>query len=128
MTERRRRAEDPDEFDPTPVRGRANGWAARIQALRQFANEPGGVAFLVLAFVLGAWTGWIPSPLTRMGEALAAHDLRLATAVTRWVENDVKLTDALIRLTRAVESQGRRDALRECAEIKDLDLRRRCLD
>ena len=94
-----------------------NGWVRRLRALREFANEPGGVALLVLAFALGVFTGWIPSPLTRIETTLAAHDATLRGAIDRRVGTDAKLAKILERLT-----------LRECAEIRDADIRRRCLE
>ena len=122
-----RRASDSDDFDPRTLRG-GNGWAARLQVVRQFMNEPGGVAFLVLAFVLGTYAGWIPSPLTRLETAITVHDARAVTAVAQRVETDKKLAEILTRLTHELTAQNRRNSLRECAEIKDLDIRRRCLE
>lgn len=94
-----------------------NGWVARIRAVREFACEPGGVALLVLAFALGVFTGWIPSPLSRIEARLIEHNDQAKDEISRRTQTDARLAKILERLT-----------LRECAEIKDVDVRRRCLE
>lgn len=122
-----RRATDSDDFDSRTLRG-GNGWAARIRALRQFVNEPGGTALLVLGFALGVFAGWIPSPLTRLEATIAAHDGRVVSVVAQRAETDRKLAEILTRLAHELATQNRRNAIRECAEIKEPDLRHRCLE
>ena len=105
-----------------------NGVVARFQALRAFVNDPGGVAILVLAFLLSMLAGWIPSPITRVEAKLDVHEAGIAVARATRAATDAKLADILTRLTNEIEKQNKRDRIRECAQIADRELRLRCLD
>ena len=114
------------EDDVATVAG--NGWAARFDAVRRFVNEPGGVALLVLGVFLGMTVGWLPSPLARIETKVEAHQVTMDRIIALRTTKDDRLAEILSRLVTEVEKQNKRNRIRECAEIKDAELRRMCLE
>lgn len=106
----------------------SNGWSARIDALRKFVNEPGGMAVIVLAILFAMATGWIPSILSRIEAKTDAHQTTLASAIALRTQKDDRLAEILARFVAVIEKQDRRSRIQECAEIKDREVRMRCLE
>jgi hypothetical protein len=123
VTDHARRQSDHQDFDPGAVR---NGWERKLYLAGKAVREI-GVPTLMLAVFVGWLSGWIPSSISRTEAKLVEHDARLNAAVGTRAETDRKLADILLRLTGEMEQRNRRDKLRECAEIRDPDIRRECL-
>lgn len=104
-----------------------NGWPARLRALSDFVQKPGGMAMLFLAFCLAVYTGYIPSETTALAGQLRAHDASHASLAKERLEVDRQVAEALKGIHRVISDRERRDRLRECEAIKDADLRRECL-
>lgn len=105
-----------------------NGWIARLEAVRRFAKEPGGVALLVVMILFGFETGWIPSRLSRIDAKVDVHQTTLDRAIATRTQKDDRLAEILNRLVAEIEKQNKRDRIRECAEIQDRELRQKCLE
>lgn len=102
-----------------------NGWSERARTIGWLVNNVGGTT-LVLAFLLGMLSGWIPSPLTAIADDVKVHDQRVQALVLQRAETDRKLAAILEELTKEMRDRNRRDKLRECSEIKDRDVRDQC--
>jgi hypothetical protein len=102
-------------------------WPGRIKAAWLLVNQPGGLAILLLGVGLALYTGYLPSPVTRTEAKVDQHIATVDRIVHVRSEEQRELVGALKRLTEQIEQRNRRDKLRECAEIRDVDLRRECL-
>ena len=102
-----------------------NGTLGRLRALAVIIKDV-GLTTMTLVFFAGVFTGWIPSPIARES-TLAAHVSNVKDIVALRTATDSQLTATLMRLTDLIADQQRRNRLRDCAEIKEPDLRRECL-
>lgn len=113
-------------------------WGERAKLALAFIDglgeKPGRLAVAILGVILLLYTGVLPSAATLLrGDVadlkreLGAHDTKDQAAVAARSVTDARLNDTLLRLADVIEKRARRDRLRECAEIKDLQLRTQCL-
>jgi hypothetical protein len=102
-------------------------WPGRIKAAWIVINQPGGLAILLLAAGLALYTGYLPSPVTRTEAKVDQHISNVKEIVQARSEEQRELVGALKRLTEQIERRNARDRVKECGEIKDVDLRRECL-
>jgi len=105
-----------------------NGWLRRARALLEIAQQPGNLAIVLMSFMLGIFTGWIPSPLLTIKTSLEHHDSRVDRLIEQRLRLDSKLVEVLEGLSREVRDQNRRDRVKECSQYKDVDLRKKCLE
>jgi hypothetical protein len=117
------RASRPVSEEPDDLRT----WPGRVKAAWVVINQPGGLAILLLGIGLALYTGYLPSPVTRTEAKVDQHIASVDRIVQVRSEEQRELVGALKRLTEQIESRNRRDRLRECAEIRDVELRRECL-
>jgi hypothetical protein len=116
----RRRAVEQDALD-------VQTWPGRIKAAWVVLNQPGGLAIALVAVGLLLYTGYLPSVVTRIEAQLSEHRSDVGRLVVQRSQEQVELIGALKRLTEEIGARNRRDKLRECAEIRDGELRRECL-
>jgi len=87
---------------------------------------------LLLAFFVALYAGWIPSPMLTAIQATAGnletHDKRVASVITIRSEGDRQLAETLRVLTTQLKQQTMVLQLIGCANVKDADLRRKCLE
>lgn len=102
-------------------------WPGRVKAAWIVINQPGGLAILLLGIGLALYTGYLPSPVTRTEAKVDQHIANVDRIVQVRSEEQRELVGALKRLTEEISRRNARDRIRECAEIRDLELRRECL-
>jgi hypothetical protein len=124
----RRRSHDPETLDVAAAR---NGWINRLRILGYAVKEI-GVTTLLLAVIVGWLSGWIPFPiltdLRNIVTTISDHDQRSLQRATERHALDVQLATTLASLEHTLRALARREHLRGCAEIRDADIRRLCVD
>ena len=94
-------------------------WPDRVRFAWGLVNQPGGLALVLVVVGLLLYTGYLPSPLV-------AGLARVEATVTAQGTSMRELAQSLDRLAEALERRNRRDAARDCDQIKDAELRHLC--
>jgi hypothetical protein len=107
-----------------------SAWIRRLAEAAEVLNKLGTstILLLILALFFLAYFGYIRSPLSDIQMSIKTHDDRVMDLVARRVELDRKLTQTLDAIAVTIIRMERVQQLRMCSEIKDPDLRRRCLE
>ena len=104
-----------------------NGWIERARAIMSIVNSVLIAPFMVIVFV-GWASGWIPSPITAIAEDLKSHDARVDKLIEKRLETDKQLNEILGQLKIELSRSSRVRLIKECSDIKDEQVRRRCLE
>jgi hypothetical protein len=104
-----------------------NHWTERLRALAVVITSVGVPTLMLGVFV--AWTsGYLPSPLTAIAGDLKAHDQRVDRLIQERIATDKNLIETLNRMNEEVKRLNRVRLMKECAEIREELLRRRCIE
>ena len=123
MTNHQKRDNDPADFDSKEV---SNAWEHRIYLLGKLIKEI-GIPTIIILFVGLVYTGYLPSQLTAIANDLHEHKNDVSKIVEQRSREQAEFISAIKSLTAEMYKQNQRVKIKECAEIKDLDLRRECL-
>lgn len=107
-----------------------NGLLDRIERLGKIVQTYSLPLTLVLFVAL--YAGWVPSPMLAAVQLtatnLAEHDKKVASVSMIRSENERQLAETLKLLTGQLKQQTVVLQLIGCANVKDADLRRKCLE
>ena len=104
-----------------------NGWIERARAIMSIVNSVLIAPFMVIVFV-GWASGWIPSPITAIASDLKSHDARVDKLIEKRLEIEKQLNAVLEKLSTEIGRSSRVRLIKECSDIKDEQVRRRCLE
>ena len=110
--------------------GDRNGLARLLRLgafLLDYALRPGGALVLFVLVLVGWEAGYIPSVSRDAVAEVRQHERQTSERERERVRVYEKLSTALDRLAEEQRRQNEIRKFRECAEIRDADLRRQCL-
>jgi hypothetical protein len=112
---------------------RPNGALSFVRRLAEAAdvlNKLGTstILLLLLGVFLMAYFGYIRSPLQDLALGIKGHDVTMREAEIKRLDVDWKVAQALTLIGMEMGRMNKVQQIRLCAEIKEPDLRRRCLE
>jgi hypothetical protein len=106
-----------------------NGWVTRTRSLAEILGTPAGILAVLILMCIAVGRGWLPfPPMDRLSDAIEKQNGITAREIDERASDNLELRVTLKALLLTMSRMERRTQIIDCAPLKDVDLRRRCLE